>query len=125
MGSKFGNKKATRVVGGEVYEFDSKDEAKRFDELLAMLRAGVIEKLTLQPEFIISPRVYDKAVGRWLPARKYIADFRYIKDGKVIVEDVKSEATRLEKLYRLKRHLFLEKYGDEMEFSEITYKKIR
>jgi hypothetical protein len=116
---KFGNKKVTRVVGGEVYKFDSMKEARRFDQLLALLRAGVIEKLTLQPEFIISPRVYDKEVKRWLPARKYIADFRYIKDGEVIVEDVKSDATRLDKTYRLKRHLLLEKFGKEISFREI------
>ena len=102
-----------------MYEFDSRKEARRFDQLLAMFRAGVIEKLTLQPEFVIAPRVYDPAVKRWLPARKYIADFRYIKDGKVVVEDVKSEATRLDKTYRLKRHLLLEKFGEEISFREI------
>ena len=101
MRRKYGNKKVT--VDG--YIFDSKKEARRYMELKTLVRAGKIEKLSLQPEFVIAGRVYDAAAGRWLPARKYIADFKYYDIGKGawVVEDVKSEATRREKTYRLKR----------------------
>ena len=117
--AKYRNKKATRNVGGTIYEFDSRKEARRFDQLFAMLRAGVISGLKLQPEFIIADRAFDKAAGRWLPARKYVADFEYVKDGKRVVEDVKSPATRSESTYRLKRHLLLARFGKEIEFREI------
>ena len=117
--AKYRNKKATRAVGKEVYEFDSRKEARRFDQLFAMLRAGVISGLKLQPEFIIADRVFDKAAGRWLPARKYVADFEYMKDGKRVVEDVKSPATRSESTYRLKRHLLLLHFGKEIDFKEV------
>ena len=115
--AKYGNKKI--MVGG--YAFDSKKEAKRFGELVTLAKAGAIENLILQPEFIIAPRVYDHVAGRWLPARKYIADFKYydLKKEKWVVEDVKSEITKKEATYRLKRHLFLSIFGEDYIFMEV------
>lgn len=118
---KYGNRKEERIVNGKVWTFDSRKEARRFDQLMAMLRAGLIRDLALQPEFVIASRVYDKAAGRYMGARKYVADFQYIEasSGKQVVEDVKSAATRKDKTYRLKRHLFLERYGKEFDFREV------
>ncbi|WP_456390297.1 DUF1064 domain-containing protein [Hydrogenimonas sp.] len=117
MRRKYGNRKV--VIDG--IKFDSKKEAKRFGELVILAKGGKIEKLSLQPEFEIAGRVYDDAASRWLPARKYIADFKYFDNEKDawIVEDVKSEITRKEKTYRLKRHLFLERYSGEFVFVEV------
>ncbi len=121
MKRKYGNEKARRIVNGKPWTFDSRKEARRFDQLMAMLRAGMIRDLVLQPEFVIAGRVYDKAAGRYLPARKYVADFQYVETGSgmAVVEDVKSAATRKDKTYRLKRHLFLERYGKDIDFREV------
>ena len=119
VGKKYGNKKTTRTLGGEIYEFDSLKEARRFDELVSMYRAGEIEALTLQPEYEIAGRVYDKQHNKWLRARKYVADFRYVKNGRIIVEDVKSNITKQNPVYTLKKQLFLERYGHEVEFREV------
>ena len=119
VGKKYGNKKTTRTVGDKTYEFDSLKEARRFDELLALYRAGQIDGLTLQPEYEIAGWAYDKQNNKKLRPRFYVADFRYIKDGRLIVEDVKSPITRKNPVYRLKKHLFLERYGNKVEFREV------
>lgn len=118
---KYGNRKEERIVNGKTWTFDSRKEARRFDQLMAMLRAGLIRDLVLQPEFVIASRVYDKAAGRYMGARKYVADFQYIETatGATVIEDVKSAATRKDKTYRLKRHLFLERYGKDYDFREV------
>lgn len=41
----------------------------------------------------------------------YTADFVYMKDGKLVVEDVKSEITRKEADYVLRRKLMLDRHG--------------
>ena len=118
---KYGNRKEERIINGKTWTFDSRKEARRFDQLIAMLRAGLIFDLVLQPEFEIAGRVYDKVAGRYMGARKYVADFQYIEksSGLTVVEDVKSAATRKDKTYRLKRHLFLERYGKDYDFREV------
>jgi len=116
--AKYRNVRTTVALRGREYRFDSKKEARRFLELAHMARAGIIRDLTLQPEYVIADPVRDPATGRTMPARKYIADFRYTKDGETYVEDVKSPATRKESTYRLKRHLFLLRYPT-IKFREI------
>lgn len=91
------NAKKVRIDG---HMFASKREGQRYAVLKQMQDAGQISDLELQPVFPLI--INDKQVlikskryrnGR---AAKYTADFRYRQDGKVIVEDVKSEATRTE-----------------------------
>lgn len=91
------NAKKVRIDG---HMFASKRESQRYAALKQMQDAGQISDLELQPVFPLI--INDKQVlikskryrnGR---AAKYTADFRYRQDGKVIVEDVKSEATRTE-----------------------------
>ena len=115
---KYKNRKTYRKVGENTYYFDSEKEARRFDELLFLQRAGKIKDLILQPSFIIVDSVKD-TTGKKLPARKYIADFLYIEGDKKVVEDVKSPITRKEATYRLKRQLFLVRYGKDYIFREI------
>ena len=69
---------------GEV--FDSKRELKRFMELELLLRAKEISDLEIHPKFDLMCN--GVKIGR------YTADFRYKKDGEVVVEDVKSKATK-------------------------------
>ena len=49
---------------------------------------------------------------------EYVADFRYLdyERGGLVVEDVKGMKTDV---YRLKRKLFLAKYGDGVIFEEV------
>ena len=88
--------------------FQSKKEANRYFELKMLQKAGEISALELQPKYEIIPAVTWN--GKQLQARYYIADFQYWQDGNGIVEDVKSEITRKNPVYTLKRQLFLLKY---------------
>ena len=107
------------VVNG--IEFDSRKEARRYQELLLMQKAGVIKKLDMQVKFVLIPAQYDITVrygknGKRLKDKKkllekecsYIADFVYEENGKQIVEDTKGVKT---KDYIIKRKLMLYVHG--------------
>lgn len=112
--SKYRNSKIT--VNGMV--FDSKKEARRFNELSLLEKSGAISNLRMQVEYELLPvqreadtigkrggvkkgNVIEKAV-------KYIADFVYEEDGKTVVEDTKGFRT---KDYIIKRKLMLWRHG--------------
>lgn len=92
-----------RAVRTEVdgIKFPSGREAKRYKELKLLERAGQISNLELQPKYPITINgapVIIRSKG-YPNGRKasYKADFRYIdKNGKSVVEDSKSIATRTE-----------------------------
>lgn len=90
-------------------EFDSKAEARHYTKLLLLERAGQIKDLKRQVVFLIADPV--KLYGRKRPAIKYVADFTYKQDGKLIVCDVKGMLTPM---YRLKRHLMMAVHGIEI-----------
>lgn len=90
--------------------FDSKAEARHYQKLKLLERAGRISDLKLQVPFDLIPR--QKLGGRTHPAVRYKADFTYVEDGRYVVEDVKGMITPV---YRLKRRLMLEKYGIEVQ----------
>ena len=113
--NKYSNKKTVVVVNGKEIKFDSKKEAKRYGELRLLERAKKIKKLELQPKFEIVPKV-KHGDFRAMSARHYIADFMYEDlNGDIIVEDVKGYKTDM---YRLKKQIFLSKYGDKVKFIE-------
>ena len=98
-------------------EFDSKKEGLRYKELRLLERAGLITDLKMQTSFELQPSF--KRNGKTIRAITYKADFDYMtKDGRHIIEDVKSPATEKDKVYRLKRKMFQYKYED-IEFKEI------
>ena len=99
---------AVKVRRGNI-TFDSKKEARRYDALIVMLRCGEITDLRIQPEFTLI-EAYTTPEGERIRAMRYKADFSYRRDGKLIVEDVKSEATRT-RTYLDKRKLMRERYG--------------
>lgn len=105
--SKYKSKKT--VVNGIV--FDSRREAKRYSELLMLERAGVIKNLELQKSFELIPsqKINGKVVER--PC-KYVADFVYEENGKIVVEDTKGMRTDK---YIIKRKLMLYKYGIQIK----------
>jgi len=105
---KYYNKKTT--YNGIVY--DSKKEAKRAYELDILQRAGQISHLERQKTFELQPSF--KAQGKIERAITYIADFYYYDNQKQkwVAEDVKSPMTKTLPIYRIKRKLFLYRFGD-------------
>ena len=109
------NAKKTVIDG---IEFDSKKEARRYAVLKALEDAGKISGLKRQVEFILIPeqREPDTIGSRGgihkgkLIERKcsYVADFVYMEDGNLVVEDTKG--MRLPD-YVIKRKLLLYNHG--------------
>lgn len=92
----------SKIVLPDGNKFDSKKEFARWQQLLKMQEDGLIENLERQVAFEIVPSV--RLGGRKQPARKYIADFVYEKDGVRVVEDSKGFR---DAIYRLKKHLMM------------------
>lgn len=102
--AKYHNKKT--IIDGIV--FDSAKEARRYQELVLLQRAGEISDLQRQVPFVLIPSQMDengKVVER--PVR-YVADFVYFEKGIYTVEDVKGVRT---KEYVIKRKLMYQKYN--------------
>lgn len=104
--NKYNNIK-TKVDG---HLFDSKKEARRYQELKTLQAVGDVWELQLQPNFPLL--VNGVKVGT------YIADFMYkTAEGKVVVEDVKSKATKTP-VYNLKKKI-LATYNPPVVITEI------
>ena len=110
------NKYRNRKTTADGITFDSRKEAERYWDLKLLEKCGKITGLTLQPRYELLPSI--KWNGQTLRKRSYVADFKYMEGGKLIVEDVKSAFTRKNPVYTLKRHIFLAKYID-IEFREV------
>ncbi len=101
--SKYGEEKC--LVRGEVLA--SKHEGQRYRDLMLLQAAGEIYGLERQVEF---PCVVEgKKICSWY------ADFVYNEGQEMIVEDAKSEATRKDKTYRLKKKLVEALYHVEIK----------
>lgn len=92
--AKYRNKKTS--IGG--ITFDSAKEARRWQELLLLQRAGQITDLTRQKRHRLI--VEGKLICT------YISDASYIENGVEVDEDTKSPVTRKLPVYRLKAKLF-------------------
>jgi hypothetical protein len=116
--SKYGNRKVK--VNGHC--FDSVAERNRYLILDGLRQQGAIQELELQPKFVLQEGFVHN--GKSERAINYIADFKYIdtKTNQTIVEDVKGVATTE---YKIKRKLFLNKYGGNLVFKEIPAKTIK
>lgn len=96
--------------------FDSKKEAERYSELMLLLRTGQITDLRLQHHFTLA-EAFTTPNGASIRKMEYIADFTYTdSSGKFIVEDVKSEATRKNPVYAIKKKLMA---GEGYEITEV------
>lgn len=93
--------------------FDSQKEARRYDELMVMLRAGIISDLRLQQQFTLQES-YITETGKRIRAVRYTADFSYKFGGKLVVEDVKSTPTRT-KEYLRNRKFMRSKFGIDIQ----------
>lgn len=111
-GNKYHNKKIT--ING--LTFDSKREAKRYQELRLLEKAGEITDLQTQVKFVLIPAQREPDIIGPKGGRKpgkllerecaYLADFVYIdtRSGEKIVEDTKGMRTAD---YILKRKMML------------------
>lgn len=101
--------------------FDSRKESRRYQELLLLSRAGVIQNLQRQVKYVLIPSQYETYErygkngnklqdGRRLIEREcsYVADFVYTEGGKLVVEDVKGVRTNE---YIIKKKLMLYIHG--------------
>lgn len=91
------NKYRAKRVTLDGYTFHSIKESKRYLQLKTLLRAGEISDLELQPRIPLI--VNDTKIG------SYVGDFRYKNsNGEIIIEDVKSQATKTP-VYNLKKKI--------------------
>lgn len=110
MKNKYHNKKV--IIDG--IKFDSQKEGNYYLKLKMLEKAGKIKDLRLQVPFVLIETF--KIDDRTYRKTKYIADFTYYDDkDKLHVIDIKSEATRKDKTYQLKKKLLAWKYGIEIE----------
>lgn len=107
MRNKYGNRKT--VVDG--IAFDSRKEAKRYQELKLLEKAGEIKDLRRQVKYELIPRqkINGKVVERKV---EYVADFVYLQNGDIVVEDVKGyREGPAYSLFTIKRKLMLYVWG--------------
>lgn len=91
--------------------FDSRKEARRYQQLVDMENAGEISDLRTQVKFVLIPTQKDPETNKVLEREcSYIADFVYVDTttSTTVVEDVKGYRTAD---YIIKRKLLLEKFG--------------
>ena len=93
------------------YTFDSKAEARRYGELKLMHDLGHIHKLTVHPRYTLLDAFECKGIR--YRSIVYEADFSYVENGVNVTEDVKGKRTAV---YALKEKLFLNRYGDQVDF---------
>ena len=108
--NKYHNKEI--IIDG--IKFDSKKEGNYYLKLKMLQKAGKIRDLKIHFPFVLIEtfKLNDKTYRKM----KYISDFTYYDDkDKLHVVDVKSEATRKDKTYQLKKKLLAWKYGLEIE----------
>ena len=131
--NKYGNKSAERTAegGNGKLHFDSQKEARRYDELMLMLKAGEIRDLRLQQNFTLQ-EAYTLPNGNRVRAIVYKADFAYekritrpyqtdggyalewVEEWEKVVEDVKGGSATKTRVYALKRKMLLDKFGIEI-----------
>jgi len=122
---KYNAKKHKVEVDGVEYEFSSKLEADRYVYLKGRENRGEISDLDVQPRFMLQDKF--KAGKKAIRAIHYIADFIYLEEDQVVVEDTKGFKTPD---YKLKMKLFLNTYQNivfievgkkRKEFVEVAY----
>lgn len=118
--NKYRNRKTTK----NGIQYDSVRESRRHAELLLLERAGEISELARQVRYILLPAQYESDIigpkggvkrGKLIEREvSYIADFVYMQDGKLVVEDTKGVRT---KDYIIKRKLML--YVHKIRIKEV------
>lgn len=131
---KFNARKVINAFG----KFDSNTEFERYLYLRRLEQVHEISNLTRQPEFEIIPKLtYTKHIQLKTKvkdvervdeyAAHYTPDFQYIKNNKIVIEEVKSEATAKENDYILRRKLLKHKivqWNKEAGFEKYVFNEI-
>jgi hypothetical protein len=102
-GNKYFNKRVT--VDG--IPFDSKAEAARFGELMLLHKAKAICGLVVHKSYPLE--VNGTTIG------KYEADFVYLRDGELVVEDVKAANGHETALFKWKRRHMKAQYNIDVK----------
>lgn len=113
-----GTKYNSRKIERDGMTFDSLKEYRRFCELVLLEKAGKITNLQRQVKCVLIPAQYEPDTigprggvkrGKLIEREcAYIADFVYVQDGKLVVEDTKGFKTTD---YIIKRKLMLYVHG--------------
>lgn len=108
MQGKYRNIKAE--YNGEI--FDSRKEMRRAVALGLLERAGQVKDVRKQVKFVLQEAFEYR--GEYIREITYIADFVYydVSEGCWVVEDVKSDFTRKDAVYSIKKKLFKAKYPE-------------
>lgn len=101
------NKYQNIIVEFDGKTFHSLKERDRYITLRARQAAGEIIQLACQVKFDLESE--DQKIC------SYIADFTYTENGRLVVEDVKSRATRKLAVYRLKNKLMKANFGIDIK----------
>lgn len=111
-GKKYNNTK----VEFDGIKFDSKKEMQRYLVLKTAEENGLISNLQLQVRFELIPAVREEYIEHLKTKDKiktrtlqhpitYTCDFQYVKNGEIIIEDVKASPKMLPKEYSLKKKM--------------------
>lgn len=117
-----GNKYKNEKVEFEGIKFDSKKELERYLVLRNAEKNGIISELKLQPTFTLFQAIYHDETVQLKTKQKtvrkceqlpitYKADFSYIKDGKLTVEDVKGSEYMITEVFKIKEKLMYAIHG--------------
>lgn len=107
LNSKYGNKKV--VIDG--HTFDSKAEAKYYEQLKWLKQAKQIKDFKLQPRFLLLESY--KKNGKTVRKTEYVADFEITNlDGSIEIVDVKGVETPV---FKLKKKLFEFRYDHSLK----------
>ena len=112
--SKYRNQKVKALdEHGREIAFDSKKEARRWAELLALQRQGLISQLQRQVTFVFGE---DNRAVRYKSKKsvRYVVDFMYHDGRDLIYEDVKSPASKTH-AYKIKWALMKYFFGIEVQ----------
>lgn len=118
--NKYKNKSTKATIDGKENVFDSGKEMKRYWVLESRQLSGEISELKRQVKFTLIPAQYADVKGKRTcieRAVSYYADFTYIENGKLVVEDVKSKVTKSLPAYILKRKMML--YFHSIQIKEV------
>lgn len=112
--SKYGAKK----VRYDGYTFDSKVERLRYIELRSLGLSGQISGLEVHPKFILQPSF--SYMGKRIRAITYTADFKYVENKMIIVEDVKGGNATITEAFRL-RWKIVKRLNPHIVFEIVKY----
>ena len=109
---KYGNKVTTDADGTK---HASKKQATRYRDLGLLMKSGEIVMLAREVRFRLPGGVEYRADHVFCNQRALMVIAELIKDGDMICEDVKSDATRKDKVYKIKSRQMRECLGIEIK----------